>query len=119
MNRKRVHVCLTVAITAMLLSFGKGIAILNSPPLVNAAPNPRANPHFAAATSLLEQEDLQGAMKELNQAIQLDLSLAEAYTLRGILFMGEKNHQKATEDFAQVTRLQPKSAEAHTNLAKS
>lgn len=119
MRHKRVHVYLTIAIAAMLLSLGEGIAMLNPPPLVSAAPNPQINLHYSAAISRLEQKDVPGAMTELNQAIQLDPSLAEAYTLRGVLFMGNRDFQKATEDFAQVTRLQPKSVEAHLNLAKS
>jgi Tfp pilus assembly protein PilF len=111
MRHKQVYVHLTAAIAVCLLSLGEGMA--------TAAPNPQMNPHYRAAVSHLEQKDLQGAMKELNQAIQLDPSLADAYTLRGVLFMGDKNFQKATEDFAQVTHLQPKSAEAYMNLTKS
>lgn len=119
MRHKPVRTYLTLAITAMLLSLGQGISILHPSPLATAAPNPQSNPHYTAAISRLEQEDLQGAMAELNQAIQTDPSLSEAYALRGVLFMGEKNFQEATDDFAQVTRLQPKDAEAHLNLAKS
>ena len=119
MRHKSIRVYFTVAIAAMLLSLGQGMSILHPSPLATAAPNPQSNPHYTAAISRLEQEDLQGAMAELNQAIQIDPSLSEAYALRGVLFMGEKNFQEAAEDFAQVTRLQPKSAEAHLNLAKS
>jgi Tfp pilus assembly protein PilF len=111
MRHKQVHIYLIAAIAVCLLSLGEGMA--------TAAPNLETNPHYRAAVSRLEQEDLLGAMRELNQAIQLDPSLADAYTLRGILFMGDKNFQKAAEDFTQVTRLQPKSAEAYMNLTKS
>lgn len=119
MRRKSVRVYLTVTVAVMLLSLGQGLAILNPPPVATAAPNPQSNPHFAAATSLIEQKDFKGAMRELNQAIQLDPSLATAYSFRGILHLDAKNYQEATDDFTQVTRLQPKSAEAHLNLAKS
>ncbi|NJM68673.1 MAG: tetratricopeptide repeat protein [Acaryochloris sp. RU_4_1] len=119
MRRKRVRVYLTAAIAALGLNLFEVMATLNPPPLATAAPNPQTNLHYTAAVSRLKQKDLQGAMRELNQAIQLDPSLADAYTLRGVLFMGEKKYQKAIEDFAQVTHLQPKSAEAYMNLAKS
>lgn len=119
MRHKPIRVYFTAAIAVMLLSLGQGMSILHPSPLATAAPNPQTNPHYTAAISRLEQEDLQGAMAELNQAIQIDPSLSEAYALRGVLFMGEKNFQEAAEDFAQVTQLQPKSAEAHLNLAKS
>ncbi|BDM82492.1 hypothetical protein AM10699_53530 [Acaryochloris marina MBIC10699] len=58
-------------------------------------------------------------MSALNQALQLNPSLAEAYTLRGILLMSKKQFQPASDDFAQVTRLQPNSVEAHIHLAQS
>lgn len=119
MRHKSVQVRFTVAISAILLSLGQSMVMVSHPPLAHAAPNPLANPHFAAATSLLEQKDFQGAMRELNQAIQVDPSLAEAYSFRGILHLEAKNYQEATDDFAQVTRLKPKSAEAHINLATS
>ncbi|KAI9129372.1 tetratricopeptide repeat protein [Acaryochloris sp. CCMEE 5410] len=118
MNRKRVHAYLTAAIAAFLF-ISQGMALVSHSPLATASPNPLTNPHFAAATSLLEQKDFEGAMRELNQAIQLDPSLATAYSFRGILHLDAKNYQEATDDFAQVTRLQPKSAEAYVNLAQS
>ncbi|UJB73145.1 tetratricopeptide repeat protein (plasmid) [Acaryochloris sp. 'Moss Beach'] len=119
MNRKRVHAYLTAAIAVFLFIIGQGMAMVSHSPLATASPNPLANPHFATATSLLEQKDFQGAMRELNQAIQLDPSLATAYSFRGVLHLEAKNYQKATDDFTQVTRLEPKSADAHLNLAKS
>ena len=109
---RRKPVVYLAAIAAFLLSISQGLGM--HPPVI-AAPNP----HYSAAVAHLEQENLPGAMSELNQAIQLDSSLAEAYTLRGVLFMGEKDFQQATDDFTQVTRLQPKSVEAHIHLAQS
>ncbi|NJM68422.1 MAG: tetratricopeptide repeat protein [Acaryochloris sp. RU_4_1] len=119
MPKKQARVYLAAEIAASLLSLCSGVAAFSPLPLVNAAPNAQTNPHYTAAISRLKQEDLQGAMGELNQAIQLDPSLADAYTLRGILHMGNRDPLKAAEDFTQVTRLQPKSAEAYINLTKS
>lgn len=113
MRRNLAHVYLTGALAAVLLSMSQGS--VNHPPVVMAAPNP----HYSAAISRLEQEDVPGAMSALNQALQLNPSLAEAYTLRGILLMSKKQFQPASDDFAQVTRLQPNSVEAHIHLAQS
>ncbi|KAI9129977.1 tetratricopeptide repeat protein [Acaryochloris sp. CCMEE 5410] len=116
MRRKLVGAYFTSGIAAFCLS----LACCSPRPLFAQEPsNPLTNPHFAAATSLLEQKDFQGAMRELNRAILLDPSLATAYSFRGVLHLDAKNYQEATADFAQVTRLQPKSADAHLNLAKS
>ncbi|NJN39189.1 MAG: tetratricopeptide repeat protein [Acaryochloridaceae cyanobacterium CSU_3_4] len=116
MRRKQTHVYLATGIAIFLLGLS---CIRTTPIFAQEASNPQTNPHFAAALSRLDQKDLQGAMQELNQAILLDPSLADAYSLRAILHLDNKNYQKALVDFTEVTRLRPQSAEAYVNLAKS
>ena len=116
MRRKSVGSYFIAGIAAFSLS------LVNCSPLplfAQEASNPLTNPHYKAAVTSLEMKDLEGAMKAINQAIRVDPSLAEAYTLRGTLLMGKKSFQKANEDFSQVTRLQPQNAEAYTKLTKS
>lgn len=119
MRRKSIPAYFTVAIATLLIGLGQGAVIMNPPPLATAAPNPLNNPHYAGAISRMEAKDLPGAMREINQAIQLDPSLVDAYTLRGILHLGQKNVQEAIDDFTEVTRLDPNNIEGFMNLAKS
>ena len=116
MRRKPVGAYFTSGIAAFCLSF----ACCSPLPLfAQETSSPIRNPHYNAAVSSLEQKDLEGAMQAINQAIRVDPSLAEAYTLRGTLLMGNKKFQEANEDFSQVTLLQPQNAEAYTKLTKS
>ncbi|QUY45450.1 tetratricopeptide repeat protein [Acaryochloris marina] len=119
MRRKSIPACFTVAISTLLVSLSQGVVITNPSLLVTAAPNPLNNPHYAGAISRMEAEDLPGAMREINQAIQLDPSLVDAYMLRGVLHLGQKNVREAIDDFTKVTRLDPNNIEGFMNLAKS
>lgn len=117
MHRKSIPAYFTVAIATLLIHLGPRLLITNPP--ATAAPNPLNNPHYAAAISRMEAEDLPGAMRAINQAIQLDPSLVDAFMLRGVFHLAQKNVQDAVDDFKAVTRLDPNNIEGFTNLAKS
>lgn len=60
MRRQPIHVYLTAAIAAFLLSIAPRTMILRHP-LVADAPKSQANSHYSAAIVRLEPEDLSGA----------------------------------------------------------
>jgi tetratricopeptide (TPR) repeat protein len=59
--------------------------------------------------------DPDGAMQELNKAIQLDPQFAMAYASRGQLFLDLGQPQQAIQDFDEAVRLDPQSVLAYNS----
>jgi Tfp pilus assembly protein PilF len=62
--------------------------------------------------------DIDGAMTDLNQAIQLEPNDGFAYGLRGSLYVQKKQFPEAEADFATALKLEPNNAVMKFNVAE-
>jgi len=76
-----------------------------------------ARTHLDNGYRLLDQENYDGAMKELNEAIRLDPKLALAYTYRGYIFHVQRDYDRAIADYTEALRLDPNNNYVKENLA--
>lgn len=73
--------------------------------------------HYSLAAALFSEDDLDGAIKSLRQAIRQEPCYAEAYTDLGIVFVRKKQFGDADTAFSEAARLQPNDPRVHLNLA--
>jgi hypothetical protein len=66
-----------------------------------------AQSHFDQGCNLSEARDFKGAVKEYDQAIQLDPNFGKAYANRGSARFNAGDRQGALDDFDQAVRLLP------------
>ncbi|MCS6959701.1 MAG: tetratricopeptide repeat protein [Pseudanabaenaceae cyanobacterium SKYGB_i_bin29] len=78
-----------------------------------------ANLFFDRGTWLLGQNDLQGAITDLNRAIEIDPRAVDAYLNRGIAYERLRQWDKAIGDYSRVLELQPQDAYAYNNLGNA
>ena len=67
----------------------------------------------------LEDEKLDRALQDCNEAIWLDVDLFAAYQIRGLVHERANRHRRAVSDFAQVIAQQPSSASAWDGLCRN
>jgi tetratricopeptide (TPR) repeat protein/membrane associated rhomboid family serine protease len=67
------------------------------------------------AEKLIESGDLDQAIAEYTEAIELDPKIAEAYNDRGIAYLKKEQFDQAISDFNNAIELKPKLAMAHNN----
>jgi tetratricopeptide (TPR) repeat protein len=88
--------------------------------LVAAAPKDRRHlQHLAELVNLsadyAEGGDLDRAIAQLNEALRLDPSFAEAYTQRGVFYTMKNDYDRAMSDFTAAVRMDPSLADAYMN----
>jgi len=71
--------------------------------------------YFNQANTHYEKQELDQALEDYNQAIQLNPDLAKAYSNRGAVYGKQGKLEKALEDFNQAIQLNPDLAEAYRN----
>lgn len=75
----------------------------------------RARIRLQLAVGYYEQRQPQIALEELRQALEADPTLADAYSMRGLIFMDMGENQLAEESFRQALRLVPGSPDYNNN----
>lgn len=86
--------------------------------VVAAEDGPRGASALAEAYECASKGEIDRAMQKVNEAIRVDPTRAEAYTLRGWLWVRKEDTEKALTDFSQAIRLDPKSSEAYGHRAR-
>lgn len=76
----------------------------------------RSQVRYRLGRALREEGDVDGALKEYDEAIRLKPT-ADAYIHRGVAYYDKKDAAKAEADYTEALRLDPKSAEAANNRA--
>ncbi len=76
-----------------------------------------ARPHITSAQTALSRNDSDSARQELNRAIEMDPTCAEAYLRLGLIEFQTGATTAAIPHYQQALKLQPRSYSAHYNLA--
>ncbi len=79
----------------------------------------RAQYHLYVGTAAIELHDYGLAQKSLDQALELDRTLADAYWQRGVLRVRQGAVKDAETDLRRALELNPSRFEAHAALAES
>ncbi len=79
-------------------------------------PNRRAIAHFVQAQLLIEQEELDSALIELNQAVKCDPERAVAYTTAGDIHRRRSEYELARFSYEMACKTNPYAFRAHYNL---
>jgi tetratricopeptide (TPR) repeat protein len=72
--------------------------------------------HIAAAQIQFNQQNLPGAMREINQALKLNPASSSALTMRAFMHLAAKEMAAAAEDAGQATRIDSSNAEGYLAL---
>lgn len=72
----------------------------------------QAKSHYNQAAEHVEKAEYPEAMAELNSALQLDRTLAEARVLRGVVFLRMNRHEDARREWEMALGLNPMAARA-------
>lgn len=75
----------------------------------------RARIRLQLAVGYYEQRQLPVALEELRQALQADPRLADAYSMRGLIYMEMGENKLAEDNFQQALRLVPNSPDYNNN----
>lgn len=75
----------------------------------------RARIRLQLAVGYYEQRQLPIALDEIKQALQADPDFADAYSMRGLIFMDMGENRLAEENFQQALRLSPNSPDFNNN----
>ncbi|MDY6901656.1 MAG: tetratricopeptide repeat-containing serine protease family protein, partial [Cyanobacteriota bacterium] len=86
-------------------------AVVSTRPLAKA--ELKAEDYLAKAVNKRKEKNYQGAISDLNQAINLNPKYADAYYLRGISYSNAGNPQKALPDVNQALKINPNHGEAY------
>ena len=85
-------------------------------PAPPAGPSPEYIAVYQAAVGEYQQKDYAAALSHTDEAIKMAPDNPVAWNLRGAVFTGQKNWEKAAEMFNKVLQLDPKSLDARFNL---
>jgi len=75
----------------------------------------RANIRLQLGIGYFQQDQLATALKELNSAISVDPSLAEAYSVRALVYMQMQENDLAEQDFLKAAKLSPNNPDNTNN----
>lgn len=84
-------------------------------PSDETADRKRARIRLELASGYFEQGKSEIALDEVKQVIAIDPSFADAYNLRGLIFMRLGDNRQAEESFRRALALNPRDADAHHN----
>jgi len=101
-----------LGLTTVLLGMNPTVYALPAPTIITQK---SANDFHKQGLDKAKQGDLQGALADLTQALQMNPKFASAYYNRGVIrtSLGEK--QGAVEDYTQAIRLEPRYSAAFYN----
>lgn len=71
------------------------------------------------AQTLSAGKDLGGAIKSFKKAVEIAPNFAEAYTLMGMAYLGQKKFEDAEKTFVKATEIDPASAPAFMGLGEA
>ncbi|WP_165795019.1 type IV pilus biogenesis/stability protein PilW [Solimicrobium silvestre] len=77
----------------------------------------RAAIRLQLGISYLQQDQFPVALKELNNAISIDPTLADAYGVRAVVYMQMQENNLAEQDFLRVMKLAPNNPDHTSNYA--
>lgn len=80
-----------------------------------SADQKRAAIRLQLAAAYYQQGQLEVALDEVKKALVADPSYAEAYGVRGLIYMGMGENQLADDNFQRALRLAPKNADVSNN----
>lgn len=75
----------------------------------------RARIRLQLAVGYFEQRQLSVALDEIKQALQADSNFAEAYSMRGLIYMDMGENRLAEDNFQQAIRLSPHTPDFNNN----
>jgi type IV pilus assembly protein PilF len=75
----------------------------------------RARIRIELASGYFEQGKVEIALDELKQVIAIDPTFADAYNLRGLVYMRLGDNRQAEDSFRRALALNPRDADAHHN----
>lgn len=75
----------------------------------------RAHIRLQLAVGYFEQRQLGVALDEIKQALQADPNFAEAYSMRGLIYMDMGENRLAEDNFMQAIRLSPHTPDFNNN----
>lgn len=75
----------------------------------------RARIRLQLAVGYYEQRQLPVALDEIKQALHADPDFAEAYSMRGLIYMDMGENRLAEDNFTQAIRLQPNNPDFNNN----
>lgn len=75
----------------------------------------RARIRLQLAVGYFEQRQLGVALDEIKQALQADPNFADAYSMRGLIYMEMGENRLAEDNFLQAIRLSPHAADFNNN----
>lgn len=78
----------------------------------------RADWHYEQANDSLQRDDIDAALAELQRAVELDPSLAVAYSNIGLIYRRRGEYDKAIENFVEAVRYNPTSFDDTSHLAQ-
>ena len=84
-------------------------------PSDETADRKRARIRLELASGYFEQGKAEIALDEVKQVISIDPTFADAYNLRGLIFMRLGDNRQAEESFRRALALNPRDADAHHN----
>ncbi len=79
----------------------------------------QAHNYFQQGIKKAETGDLNGAMANYTQTIQLNPNYTQAYKKRGDVLYNQGYYQEAVEDYTKVIRLNPKDDKAYNHLGNA
>jgi type IV pilus assembly protein PilF len=97
--------------TAASATLGKDIVTQSDEP----EKRKRARLRMELASSYFERGQTTTALDEIKQSLSIDPAYADAYTLRGMIYMQLQQAQTAEESFRRALQLEPNNADANHN----
>jgi Tfp pilus assembly protein PilF len=102
---------------ARIIVFGPGHKLRVVPPPSKADPAGQSGSSdalFRDAMALMQQEDWDGTIRTLTEAIKVDPTQFDSYAYRALALTKKKNFQLAIEDYNEAIRLSPREMEVYT-----
>ncbi|MDQ2961812.1 MAG: type IV pilus biogenesis/stability protein PilW [Pseudomonadota bacterium] len=83
------------------------------PPPQLASPQVRAQLHTDLGAGYYERSQMNVAIEELNMAVKIDPTYAQAYNVLGLVYATLGDDRKAEQNFAQALQLAPTDSDVH------